>query len=151
MGIFRAVRSLRPLLLLSLSLTLSACVESDLCARAPGCEDNRALNCDYTCAGCTGTPDLKECGASATCQVAPGDPTSILFHRDRAVCVVAETEQCNPSASPAPTCSNGVIRGCSEYRRVIEASCARADKYFLDTSCCTTPGGGADAGVDGGP
>lgn len=130
-------------------LALLGCVESDLCARTPSCENNRASNCDYTCAGCTGTPDLRDCG-EAQCRVVAGDPSSAQFFRARAICVAAQTDACDPRSSPPPSCTDGVIRGCSAYRVVAEASCARADRYFTQTACCTqsaTDGGVRDAGV----
>jgi len=134
-----------------LSLWMFAgCEYPDLCRLAPTCEENRATNCDYSCSGCSGSPDLRECG-TATCQVLAGDPTSPAFFRDRAACVVPGSGDCDPQTAGAPTCQDGVIRGCSAYRKVVEANCARADRYFEDTTCCGLPQGGDDGGTDGGP
>lgn len=124
---------------------LAGCETPDLCALAPTCEDNRATNCDRGCSTCSGTPDLRECGTS-TCRVLAGDPTSPRFFADRAVCVVPGTGDCDPATFGDPTCSEGVVRGCSAYRKVVEANCARAAQYFEAAPCCSQPQGG-----DGGP
>ncbi|HLL52430.1 MAG TPA: hypothetical protein VK447_02730 [Myxococcaceae bacterium] len=133
------------------ALLATGCPARDYCAESPLCEDNRAINCEPICqvGPCSNGPKFRECGASATCRIVPGDPSSARFFRGRAVCVLPQTDVCDPATAPAPTCDGlGNITGCSAYRRVIVASCSQAGLFFAQPACCAS---GADGGVpDGG-
>ncbi|MDY7228630.1 hypothetical protein [Hyalangium rubrum] len=143
-------------------LWLLACNDRDLCAESPLCEENRAVNCEPSCTvgPCSNGPNILPCGESAMCSIVPGDINSQRFFRSRALCVQEGSASCDPTTSGAPTCdgqgAQGIISGCSEYKRVIRASCTQAGLYFSNTACCQgepTDGGTPDGGTstpDGG-
>jgi hypothetical protein len=140
--------------LLAASLTvvaLAGCPARDYCAESPLCEDNRAVNCEPSCqvGPCSNGPKFRECGAQTRCEIRPGDPSSTRFFRARAVCVLPQTDVCDPATAPTPTCDGlGNITGCSAYKRVIVASCSQAGLFFASSACCAS--GPGDGGTDGG-
>lgn len=141
--------------LLLLPLLLLACSDRDLCAESPLCEKDQAINCEPTCTvgPCSTGPSVLECGGSAQCTIVPGDLSSSRFHRSRALCVEEGSESCDPATAAPPVCDGtGLIQGCSEYKRVIRASCSQAALYFTRTDCCRGGGGGQEDGgtPDGG-
>jgi hypothetical protein len=141
------VLSLAPLLF------LLACSERDLCAEAPLCEEDRAINCEPTCTvgPCSTGSHTLECGENATCSIVTGDVSSARFFRSRALCVQEGSASCDPATSGAPVCEGtSVVVGCSDYKRVIRAPCAQSALYFTNAPCCRG-GGSGDGGVaDGG-
>ena len=143
------------------AVLLAACSSNEPCTIAPSCDQNRSINCDYPCAGCSGAGEFRDCG-NDTCEVLPGDRGTVRFYRDRAACVVQGTDFCDPALAPPPTCDGlGSVRGCSAYYWVVTTSCRAADHYFTRADCCSQPWDGgsgppdagvSDAGVpDGGP
>ncbi len=148
---------LLPLLPLLLAL---ACSDRDLCAEAPLCEENRAINCEISCTvgPCSTGGYSIECGDDATCTVHPGDLNSPGFSRSRALCVQEGSASCDPETAAAPLCDDqGGVTGCSGYKRLIRVPCAQAGVYFKSAACCRsgnppdagTPDGGTSP--DGGP
>ncbi|ADO74069.1 hypothetical protein [Stigmatella aurantiaca] len=146
--------------LLLLPLLLLACSDRDLCTEAPLCEDGRAINCEPSCpvGPCSTGPSSLACGESATCTIVPGDLASPRFFRSRALCVEEGSASCDPATAGPPVCpGDGLIQGCSAYKRVIRAPCAQAVLYFTNVACCSgagpvdggTPDGGTSS--DGGP
>ncbi|HYH98043.1 hypothetical protein [Hyalangium sp.] len=138
----------RALLLAPLFLLLS-CSDRDYCAEAPRCDEAYAINCEPSCTvgPCSTGPHLLECEAGERCTVVVGDSSSPRFFRSRALCVEEGSASCDPATAPAPVCEEqGVITGCSGYKRVIRTSCSQAALYFTESKCCReTPQ------VDGGP
>jgi len=142
---------MRTFALAAFAALLAACTDTEPCTIAPACDQNRSINCDYLCAGCSGVGEFRDCGAD-TCEVVPGDRQTVRFYRDRAVCVVQGTDFCDPALAPPPTCDGlGAVQGCSAYHRVITTSCRIADRYFARADCCSQAwDGGSDGGSDGG-
>jgi hypothetical protein len=147
----------RPLLLTPLLLLL-ACSDRDYCAETPLCEEDKAINCERTCTvgPCSTGPNIVDCGATASCSVVVGDPTSQRFFRSRALCIEDVSASCEPATAPPPTCDgSGLVMGCSGYKRVIRASCSQSALYFTSADCCRAtaqPDGGVPGGsTDGGP
>jgi hypothetical protein len=150
--------------LLLLPLLLVACSDPDLCIGAPTCDEGRAINCEPSCAvgPCSTGPSILVCGEETACTIVPGDLASPRFFRSRALCVEEGSASCDPTTAGPPVClGDGLIRGCSEYKRVIQASCSQAVLYFQDIACCSgaspadggVPDGGSPDGgsPDGGP
>jgi hypothetical protein len=148
----------RILSLAPLFLWLS-CASRDTCAEAPLCEEDHAINCERSCTvgPCSTGANTVDCGASASCTVVVGDTTSPRFFRSRALCIEEGSESCDPAVAGAPLCDGqGLVVGCSGYKRVIRASCSQAALYFTNADCCrgssTGDGGIPDGGSpDGGP
>jgi hypothetical protein len=131
-------------------LLLLACSDRDLCAEAPLCEENRAINCEPTCTvgPCSTGAHPLDCGDTATCTIVTGDLASPRFFRSRALCVQEGSASCDPATAPAPVCEGKtIVTGCSEYKRVIRASCSQSALYFSNAPCCLTGGGPGDGGV----
>jgi hypothetical protein len=142
----------RALFLVPLFLLLS-CSGDDECAKAPLCEDDKAINCERTCTvgPCSTGPNTVDCGPTASCSVVVGDTNSQSFFRSRALCIEEGSASCEPSTSGPPVCDGqGLVVGCSGYKRIIRASCSQAGLYFTSSDCCRG-GGQGDGGVpDGG-
>ncbi|WP_224244301.1 hypothetical protein [Hyalangium gracile] len=142
----------KALLLVPLLLLLS-CSDDDDCAKTPLCEEDKALNCERSCSvgPCSTGLNTVECGAAATCELVVGETSSPRFFRSRALCVEEGSASCDPDTAGAPVCEGqGLIIGCSGYKRVIRASCSQAGLYFTNSDCCRT-GNPGDGGVpDGG-
>lgn len=150
--------------------TLAACPSADPCANAPQCQDldsthKQTVNCEPNCPSppCTNGPVFDACASGTSCTLVGAIPGSDLAFRDRAVCEVDSSASCDPANAAPPVCDGlGRIRGCSEYRVVMETACDEARLFFRDSACCaqpfdagTQPGDGGtqpspDAGIDGG-
>jgi hypothetical protein len=145
--VYRAL-SLAPLLL------LLGCSERDLCAEAPTCDENLAINCEPSCTvgPCSTGPHTLECGDNARCSVITGDTSSPRFFRSRALCIEEGNASCDPATAGEPVCEGtSVVTGCSGYKRVIRAPCSQSALYFTDAPACCRGGGSGDGGVpDGG-
>ena len=142
-------------LLLAPLLLLLGCSERDVCAEAPLCEEDVAINCEPTCTvgPCSTGPHRLECGETATCAIVTGEVGSQRFFRSRALCVQEGTASCDPATAGAPTCEGtSVVVGCSEYKRLIRAPCGQAALYFTEAACCRGGGFPLDGGTttDGG-
>ncbi|MFL5319190.1 MAG: hypothetical protein ACJ790_06000 [Myxococcaceae bacterium] len=146
-------------------LGLAGCPTDD-CANAPACQNGKALNCVDSCSvgPCSTGANFRDCG-QLSCEVVIGNPASVRFSHDRALCVNDATA-CDPKTAPPPQCDfKGSVSGCSQYGRNITADCAQAAVFFDNATCCLTnvnPDAGApdsgtpdagspDGGTDGGP
>ena len=146
---------MRPALLALLAAALVlACASEDLCGESPLCDSNQATNCEPGCTvgPCSNSPFTQDCGQGASCQVIPGDLNSTRFFRSRALCVLNDSDVCDPSSAPEPTCDGlGNVQGCSAYGRFIVARCSESGLFFADPACCSGDGGTSDGGLpDGG-
>jgi hypothetical protein len=98
---------------------------------------------------CSNGAQFQTCAENEACTIVPGDINSARFFRSRALCVQG-TASCDPTTTSAPVCDGqGMVMGCSAYRRVIRVSCAQAGLYFENPACCRGTGG-TDGGTDGG-
>ncbi|WP_224365279.1 hypothetical protein [Hyalangium versicolor] len=142
----------RALFLAPLFLLLS-CSDRDYCAEAPLCEKDQAINCERSCSvgPCSTGANIVECGPTASCEFVIGDTTSPRFFRSRALCIEEGSASCDPDTSGPPVCDGqGLLMGCSGYKRIIRASCSQAALYFTSSDCCRS-GTPSDGGVpDGG-
>lgn len=141
----------RALLLVPLFLLLS-CSDDDDCAKAPLCDNDKAINCERSCTvgPCSTGLNTLDCGPTASCSVVVGDTSSQRFFRSRALCIEDGSASCDPNTSGPPVCDGqGAITGCSGYKQIIRASCSQAGLYFTSSECCRG-GSQGDGGVPGG-